>query len=117
MRPRMLVRGLKRRGAPQWGHWKRESQRPSGLAVIAHLQAGQRVAMAASSRKSRRAVSSTNARRTSMIRRIAAAAVAVLCACAHAQDVKIGVIAPFTGPAAGFGKQIEAGMRAYLKIN
>jgi branched-chain amino acid transport system substrate-binding protein len=31
--------------------------------------------------------------------------------------VKIGVIAPFTGPAAGFGKQIEAGMRAYLKIN
>jgi branched-chain amino acid transport system substrate-binding protein len=36
---------------------------------------------------------------------------------ARAQDVKIGVIAPFTGPAAGFGKQIEAGMRAYLKIN
>jgi len=36
---------------------------------------------------------------------------------AVAEDVKIGVIAPFTGPAAGFGKQIEAGMRAYMKIN
>ena len=39
------------------------------------------------------------------------AAVAVSAApLALAEDVKIGVIAPFTGPAAGFGKQIEAGM-------
>jgi branched-chain amino acid transport system substrate-binding protein len=46
------------------------------------------------------------------------AAVAVSAApLALAEDVKIGVIAPFTGPAAGFGKQIEAGMRAYLKLN
>ena len=52
-----------------------------------------------------------------MIRRIAAAAVAVFCACAHAEDVKVGVIAPFSGSAAGFGKQIEGGMRAYLKLH
>jgi branched-chain amino acid transport system substrate-binding protein len=53
-----------------------------------------------------------------MIRRIALLALAALgFATAHAQDVKIGVIAPFTGPAAGFGKQIEAGMRAYLKVH
>src|ERR1041385_8505521 len=36
---------------------------------------------------------------------------------AFAEDVQIGVIAPFTGPAAGFGKQIEAGMRAYMKLH
>ena len=52
-----------------------------------------------------------------MVRRIAAAFIAAFCLGANAEDVKIGVIAPFTGPAAGFGKQIEGGMRAYLKIN
>jgi branched-chain amino acid transport system substrate-binding protein len=52
-----------------------------------------------------------------MIRRIAALAAAFFCSAVHAQDVKIGVIAPFTGPAAGFGKQIEGGMRAYLRLN
>ena len=49
--------------------------------------------------------------------RIAVAVSALLCALAHAEDVKIGVIAPFTGPAAGFGKQIEGGMRAWMKIH
>jgi branched-chain amino acid transport system substrate-binding protein len=49
--------------------------------------------------------------------RIAVAMSALFCALAHAEDVKIGVIAPFTGPAAGFGKQIEGGMRAWLKIH
>jgi branched-chain amino acid transport system substrate-binding protein len=53
-----------------------------------------------------------------MIHRLAASALTALClATAHAEDVKIGVIAPFTGSAAGFGKQIEAGMRAYLKLH
>src|SRR6202008_2888577 len=52
-----------------------------------------------------------------MVCGIATAVVAAFCACAHADDVKIGVIAPFTGPAAGFGQQIEAGMRAYMKVN
>ena len=33
------------------------------------------------------------------------------------EPVKVGVIAPFSGPAAGFGKQIEGGMRAYLKLH
>jgi ABC-type branched-subunit amino acid transport system substrate-binding protein len=45
-----------------------------------------------------------------MARRIAAALLLSFAASAvMAEDVKIGVIAPFTGPAAGFGKQIEAG--------
>ena len=52
-----------------------------------------------------------------MVRRIAAVIVAALCFGAHAEDVKVGVIAPFSGSAAGFGKQIEAGMRTYLKMH
>ena len=52
-----------------------------------------------------------------MIRRAAAVIFSAFCLGAHAEDVKIGVIAPFTGPAAGFGKQIEAGMRAYMKLH
>jgi len=52
-----------------------------------------------------------------MVRRAAAVLLSILCASAFAEDVKVGVIAPFTGPAAGFGKQIEAGMRAYLKLH
>ncbi len=52
-----------------------------------------------------------------MIRRIAALAAALFSTAVNAQDVKVGVIAPFSGSAAGFGKQIEAGMRAYLKLN
>jgi len=53
---------------------------------------------------------------TSFARGLAAAAIAAASLAVSAQQpVKIGVIAPFTGPAAGFGKQIEGGMRAYLK--
>ena len=33
------------------------------------------------------------------------------------QPVKIGVVAPFTGQAADYGKQIEAGMKAWMKIH
>jgi branched-chain amino acid transport system substrate-binding protein len=52
-----------------------------------------------------------------MVRRIAAVAASLVCLGAQAEDVKIGVIAPFSGPAAAFGKQIEGGMRAYLRIH
>ena len=33
-----------------------------------------------------------------------------------AQDVKIGVVGPFSGGAADYGKQMEAGMKAWLKV-
>jgi branched-chain amino acid transport system substrate-binding protein len=52
-----------------------------------------------------------------MIRRIAVLALAAFCACASAQDVKVGVIAPFSGSAAGFGKQMEGGMKAFFKLH
>jgi branched-chain amino acid transport system substrate-binding protein len=38
------------------------------------------------------------------------------CGCSKSEDsIKIGVIAPFSGPFASSGAEIEAGMRAYLK--
>ncbi len=46
-----------------------------------------------------------------------AAVFALLATLALAEDVKVGVIAPFSGSAAGFGKQIEGGMKAYLKLH
>jgi branched-chain amino acid transport system substrate-binding protein len=52
-----------------------------------------------------------------MAHRIVVVLILLFASAVQAEDVKIGVIAPFTGPAAGFGKQIEAGMRAYMKIN
>ena len=52
-----------------------------------------------------------------MVRRIAAAVVCAFCTFALAEDVKVGVIAPFSGPAAGFGKQIEGGIKAFLKLH
>jgi branched-chain amino acid transport system substrate-binding protein len=40
------------------------------------------------------------------------------CIPAVAQEpVKVGVVAPFSGPAGDYGKQMEAGMRAWLRIN
>jgi branched-chain amino acid transport system substrate-binding protein len=37
---------------------------------------------------------------------------------AHAQEpVKVGVVAPFSGVAADYGKQMEAGMKAWLKLH
>src|SRR5262249_6784294 len=45
-----------------------------------------------------------------------ALAVVSLIGCQKAQDsIKVGVIAPFSGPFASTGLEIEAGMRAYLK--
>jgi branched-chain amino acid transport system substrate-binding protein len=47
-----------------------------------------------------------------------AAALMVLAAGAAAQQpVKVGVIAPFSGVAADYGKQIEAGMKTWLKMH
>src|SRR5690349_21923101 len=34
-----------------------------------------------------------------------------------AADIKVGVIAPFSGPFADYGKQFEAGVQAYQKIH
>jgi len=45
-----------------------------------------------------------------------AASLSVLPALA-AQPVKVGVIAPFSGPAADFGKQMQAGMDAFFKVH
>ena len=37
---------------------------------------------------------------------------------AHAQDaIKVGIIAPFTGPFAAYGKMFEAGAKAYQKLH
>ena len=33
------------------------------------------------------------------------------------EPLKVGVVAPFSGNAADYGKQMEAGIRAYLKLN
>ena len=56
--------------------------------------------------------------RHSFHRLLLGAALAAAAAGVFAQEpVKVGVIAPFSGPAAGFGKQIEGGMRAYLKLH
>ena len=53
------------------------------------------------------------------MRRIILAAFALLAgAGVWAQEpVKIGVIAPFSGVQGDYGKQIEAGMRTFLKVN
>jgi branched-chain amino acid transport system substrate-binding protein len=37
---------------------------------------------------------------------------------AHAEDtIKIGLVAPFSGPFADYGKQMEGGMKAFMKLN
>src|SRR5688572_24560890 len=56
-------------------------------------------------------------RRVAMVRRIAAVTVAAFCACAQAEDVKVGVVAPFSGSAAAFGKQMEGGIKAFFKLH
>ena len=54
-----------------------------------------------------------------MIKRLlAAAAVLAISACwAQAQEVKVGLVAPFTGIGAEFGQQIDRGVELYLKLN
>ncbi|MFZ3323844.1 MAG: ABC transporter substrate-binding protein [Usitatibacter sp.] len=52
------------------------------------------------------------------MRRILLAALALVFAgVVAAQDVKIGVVGPFSGTAADYGKQMEAGMKAWLRLN
>ena len=47
------------------------------------------------------------------------AAIALLAApFAHAQEpVKVGIVAPFSGVAADYGKQMEGGIKAYFKLH
>ena len=53
-----------------------------------------------------------------MIRAVAAAAALNLILPAlAAEPVKVGVVAPFSGVAADFGKQMQAGMNAWMKIH
>src|SRR4029078_3580041 len=51
-----------------------------------------------------------------MIKRVlmASAALAMSAALAQAQEVKIGLVAPFTGIGAELGQQIERGVQQYL---
>ena len=52
-----------------------------------------------------------------MRRILLAAATLAIAGGALAQDVKIGVVGPFSGVAADYGKQMEAGMKAWLKLH
>jgi branched-chain amino acid transport system substrate-binding protein len=48
----------------------------------------------------------------------AAVSLALAASAAGAEDtIKVGVIAPFSGPFADYGKEMEAGIKAYLKIH
>jgi len=47
----------------------------------------------------------------------ACAALAVSAGCALAQEVKVGVVLPYTGIGAELAQQIERGMELYLKLN
>ncbi|HZZ95234.1 MAG TPA: ABC transporter substrate-binding protein [Usitatibacter sp.] len=50
--------------------------------------------------------------------RLVLAALAFAASAAFAQEpLRIGVVAPFSGPFADYGKQMEAGMRAWIKIH
>jgi branched-chain amino acid transport system substrate-binding protein len=55
---------------------------------------------------------------TSMIKRVlaASAALAMSAALANAQEVKVGLVAPFTGIGAELGQQIDRGVQQYLKL-
>jgi branched-chain amino acid transport system substrate-binding protein len=47
-----------------------------------------------------------------------AACLALAASTARAEEtIKVGVIAPFTGPFADYGKEIEAGIKAWMKLN
>jgi branched-chain amino acid transport system substrate-binding protein len=54
-----------------------------------------------------------------ILKSLAATAIAALCSlpAAAQQPVKIGVVAPFSGVAGDYGKQMEGGIRAWLKIH
>jgi branched-chain amino acid transport system substrate-binding protein len=48
---------------------------------------------------------------------VAAAALALAGSVVHAQEVKIGIVLPYTGIGAEFAKQMDQGMEQYLKLN
>jgi uncharacterized protein YecA (UPF0149 family) len=49
---------------------------------------------------------------------LAAAVLTLAATSAGAQDsIKVGVIAPFSGPFADYGREMEAGIKAYMKLN
>ena len=54
-----------------------------------------------------------------MMKRVlmASAALAMSAALAQAQEVKVGLVAPFTGIGAELGQQIDRGVEQYLKLN
>src|SRR5580692_12947289 len=52
---------------------------------------------------------------TSMI--AAGAALALSAGVAAAQEVKVGIVLPYTGIGAQFGQQMDRGMEMYLKLN
>jgi len=52
------------------------------------------------------------------MRRMLLAGMGLALACSvSAQDVKIGMVAPFSGPQGDYGKQMEAGMKAWMKLH
>src|ERR1044072_2628016 len=55
---------------------------------------------------------------SSVMKRVlmASAALALSAAVAQAQEVKIGLVAPFTGIGAELGQQIDRGVEQYLKL-
>ena len=54
-----------------------------------------------------------------MIRRmfVAGMGLALAAGVAHAQEVKVGVVLPYTGVGAEFAQQVDRGMEQYLKLN
>jgi branched-chain amino acid transport system substrate-binding protein len=48
---------------------------------------------------------------------VAAAALGLAAGVAHAQEVKVGVVLPYTGIGAELAKQMDQGMELYLKLN
>jgi branched-chain amino acid transport system substrate-binding protein len=53
-----------------------------------------------------------------MKRLLVALSITMLCSMgAVAQSIKVGVIAPFSGPFADYGKQFDAGIKAYQKVH
>jgi len=55
---------------------------------------------------------------TSTLRALTAGALVLASAAAFADDtIKVGLVAPFSGPFADYGKQMQAGINAYMKKN
>jgi branched-chain amino acid transport system substrate-binding protein len=48
---------------------------------------------------------------------VTAAALGLAASVAHAQEIKVGIVLPYTGIGAEFAKQMDQGMEQYLKLN